>query len=218
MESVRESFVLHSWPDKRETGGFLGKMKPETVHRLDRIWDRDGDKKVADHVKECRRCGRYFSPGTSHQQLLTHARKCELRMAVMPAAKRARMENGYGDTFTHNSMGRAAMMAQIPEPIGHIDEHSSDPLQQRLNALSRKEHQVYQLAKAKEVDEPMSAAYARTLAYLRVIQTGIGDIFQQQHACLTVTDAVHVQDKDPGPVPGQFVVPPVIGSVLTAPH
>ncbi|KAG9389770.1 hypothetical protein J8273_8447 [Carpediemonas membranifera] len=210
METVREFFILHSWSEKRNIGGFTGKMKPETIDRLDKIWSRAGEKKVADHVKECRRCGRYFSPGTSHQQLLTHARKCEVRHAD---GKRARLESGFTGAPVP-VMARHHPPALVPQLVGLIDDHSMDPIQMRLNELSRKEMELHDMA-TKET--PLSPTFNRALAFLKVVQIGITELLQQQHALMRVADPV--QDKSSGVVTNQpFVVPPVIGSVLTSGH
>ncbi|KAG9391065.1 hypothetical protein J8273_7339 [Carpediemonas membranifera] len=209
MDTVREYFLLHSWPDTKERGGFLSKMKPETIQRLDRVWDRPGEKKVSDHVKECLRCGRYFSPGTSHQQLLTHARKCQLREGEQSAGahKRARIDR-FGEALPSTTMPAAT----IPL-IGRIDPGATDQLQRRLNDLSAKELELHAIV-SKET--PMTTPFNRALTYLRVIQGGINEVDQHRRAL-----ANRPLDKDRSMVAGgeQFVVPPmVIGSVMTSGH
>ncbi len=183
---ITSQFNLHPWPEKRDTSGLIGKMKADTVARLDAAWSSYGeiltDMKVSDHVKECKRCGSLFSPGTSHQQLLTHSRKCDLRLSAIELGENPREYRVDPTSFEHQRITPdlpTDPMPTLPRLIGTIDHSTFDPLLSRLTDLSIKERDTHHMAqRIMEASRGTSRGGAaesvrRTVELLKIYQEGI---------------------------------------------
>ncbi|KAG9393629.1 hypothetical protein J8273_4929 [Carpediemonas membranifera] len=145
-------YILWPWPDKKN---MCKKMKPETVARLDQLWEDPTRKhKDSEMIKQCRSCSAFFSPGTSSQQLLTHIRKCQGITIVNefdPNPAFTNMGTGFSTVFPVQP-GDPAQFTRYPcddpelammlEPVANDD---IDLIRMRLRDLAGREHAITQV-------------------------------------------------------------------------
>ncbi len=182
-------------------------MKPETIMRLDALWAGGdwSDRKDSEKVKQCKTCMTYFSPGTSTQQLLTHASKCQSKATLAAHHdsffKRPRVDPGsFVDPSRINApstitttVPSVTVHADMPTPqpathslppplilTAHIAEDVRDPLRARVRELQIREKELEHMIQDL-MHRTNESVYMRTLDYLRVVQTAINDVTARQH-------------------------------------
>ncbi len=213
-------FTLWPWPDKKM---YCKKMRQATVARLDALWEISNwhDMRNTDKIKQCKSCLTYFSPGTSCQQLVTHATKC--RTHVRPpdpnsgVTKRARLDpmQPFGVSVPTIAIPLPPPASPEPEPepdlphhslppprllTAHIDGPDRDPLRARVRQLQALERDLEDVVWGMGLDRATreglgETAYRNALEFIGVVQRAINDITARQNRIAADEHGLPVLDR-----------------------
>ncbi|KAG9396981.1 hypothetical protein J8273_1330 [Carpediemonas membranifera] len=226
-DDIKVYFYLWPWPDKKQ---HCGRMKSETIEQLDVLWASNWSRrKDSEKIKQCKRCGSFFAPGTSNGQLMRHAQRCNDQILEDHLAFKGPITPPAQDSFTifdapsiPPPMLSTGITATYAELTAHIESES--PLAERQGELESREAVLDQLIQS-QVDDKGNGlgngevTFKRLLDFYQAIQYSLTDIgsrirrTEAEEALATIGTMPKIPKFDQDPIPGpghNLPLPPII--------